>query len=285
MSEIQVKTIKGLGTAGITIKNPVGFDDIAAPSNGFSVNGVVSVVNSGVQVVTVESENFGIKIKAPPQNSDSILRFTDNSGNDRAAIVASFEKELMFESQGVTGVVMNNQGLFETKYASQFRNNSTLAGQTQFSGQSSFSLTPKCSGTPILDEHLVNLNFLKLWYLFSPERVKLWSYFGNVENDGIAIPRVPSGKRAGKCCCGCGSFPGSRNPGVYETVLTGKWTIVAFGMGIRSCSCSDYEQFHFPIDDSAVWDLEDNSVYNTISGKINPVYNGFGFAIKQYPSL
>jgi hypothetical protein len=282
MSEIQVKTIKGLGTAGITIKNPVGFDDIAAPSNGISVNGVISVVNSGVQVVTVESENFGIKIKAPPQNSGSILRFADNSGNDRAAIVASFEKELMFESQGVTGVVMNNQELFETKYASQFRNTSTLAGETQFLEQSTFSLPPKCSGTPILDEHLVNLNFLKLWYLFSPERVKLWSYFGNVENTGLAIPKVPSGKRKGKCCCGCGSYPGSRNPGDYKTILTGKWTIVAFGIGKRSCSCYDNEEFHFPIDDSAVWNLEDNSVYNTISGKMPGVslYKGFGFEVK-----
>lgn len=292
MSEIRVKTIKGLGTAGIKIPNPVGVDNINAPSNGIHgvhVNGVLSVVNSGAQVVTVEAEKFGVKIKAPPQGSNSILRFSDKDGNDRAGIIASPARELFFESQGITGMVMNTQGLVETKYSAQFNNKSTIAGISTFEGQSFYSLTPKCSGVPTANDDLVNLEFLKLWYLFSTDRVKLWSVFGTADNGGIAIGRVPSGKHKGKCCCGCGTFAGSRNTGVYNTVLTGKWTIIAFGYGIRSCSCGDIEGFFYPIDDSAVWDIENDSIRNTITNPLklpsSGIYNVFGFAIKKYPGI
>ena len=62
MSEANVNSISGLGTAGIKINSPVGINTNPT-SDGLTILGHVSVVNSSAEVVTVASENFGVKIK------------------------------------------------------------------------------------------------------------------------------------------------------------------------------------------------------------------------------
>ena len=56
---------------------------------------------------------------------------------------------------------------------------------------------------------------------------------------------------------------------------------IGFHYGIRSCSCYDNEQFHYPIDNSGIWIIRDNSVRGTIAPNFGTsIYNAFGIVFK-----
>jgi hypothetical protein len=268
MSELKVNSIKSLDTNGVRIDSPVGINT-TPPSKGLNVSGRVSVIDNGLEVVTVVSENYGVKIKAPPSNKNSVLQFTENDGAaERAFIAANSNNDLIFNT-GATAAIITGAGLFDCLYESVFRGNTTFQSTSQFQGQATFdsNVIPKTAGVPSADEDLVNLAYIKS-ILFSPTIVKTFSTFGGLSNAG-----------QGGCCT---YYPGVLNIGSLNETLVGKWAVIAFSFGVRSCSCYDNEQFHFPIDDSKVFFVENKSIRDTISDNsyFGSVYNVFGFAVK-----
>ena len=232
MSELKVNSIKSLDTGGIRINSSVGINT-TPPTQGLNVSGRLSVLDNGLEVVTVASENYGVKIKAPPTNKNAVLQFTDNDGEtERAFVAANSNNDLIFNT-GTTAAVISGAGLFECLYDSLFRGTTTFKGTTQFQGQATFdsNVIPKTVGVPEVNDHLVNLAYIKS-VLFSPTVVKTFSVFGGINNSGTNM------------CCGF--KPGAANTGAYTQGLAGKWAIIAFSVGIRSCSCYDNESFHYP---------------------------------------
>ena len=309
MSNFKVDTISGLGTNGIKINSPVGVNT-NAPTTGMSVSGKLSV-SSSAEVVTVEGENFGVKIKAGNStNAQSILHLTNNSGSTiRHKILAPQNKNIEFAipsgiydattlafpsggtgttfSIGITGSKISNFSTAIFEQPCSFTGNYLAGNEYILGGAGSRSLAPKCTGIATENDHIINLELL-YQSILGPTTMKTWSVFGSLDNAGVKWGKHVSGNFFRKlfnwkrvtCCCGCRQEPGSLNQGVYNDVLQGTWIVVAFSVGQRSCSCSDNEQFNFPIDDSAVWKITNQSIRSTISSNITGTYNLFGFAFK-----
>jgi hypothetical protein len=266
MSELKVNSITPLSTTGIRFNSPVGINTVA-PNSGLQINGKLNVVDNNLEVVTVGTQNYGIKIKASPSTNESILQFANYDGSERAHIKSTASGDLIFNTSGVTAAQMSLGGGFNVLSTAQFNKPVTFNGTTQFNNQATFlsNFIPKCAGVPTVDEHLVNLAYLKK-FTFSPNTVKTWQVFGNVNNGGF------------NGCCSY--YNGCASTGDYSTTLAGKWLIIGFSFGQRGCSCYDNEQFHFPIDRSAVWNITSNSVQSTITTYLGTPYNAFGIAVK-----
>jgi hypothetical protein len=299
MSEANVNSISGLGTAGIKINSPVGINTNPT-SDGLTILGHVSVVNSSAEVVTVTSENFGVKIKGSSGTPNtftrlpSVLQFADKAGVKRACVSSTADKIISFES-GITGPIMTDAssptgGIFISNSNSELISKAVFGGTAGFVGQANFdySYMPSCGGIARNDDELINLNLFNQWIL-NTTTLKTWSTFGTLDNGGIKMGKRTSNNffvklglwgKGEECCCGCQTLPGAYNQGAYNELLTGKWLVIGFSRSQRSCSCSDNEQAHFPIDSSNVWTLTNDTIKNTIPAKLSGTYDLFGFAIR-----
>jgi hypothetical protein len=278
MSELKVNTITPATTTGIRINSPVGVNT-NAPSSGMQISGKLNVIDNNLEVVTVASSNYGIKIKAPTSNNEAILQFSNYDGTPRATISANKTNDLIFRTGGATAAIMSGSGVFKIEQQAQFNKPVTVNGVSQFNATAVFDANhiPRCSGSPVIDQQLVNLGYLKR-YIINDTTVKTWSVFGNINNGGLGG------------CCSYYNGVGNNNAvnsacGAYGVNLPGEWLVVAFSFGVRGCSCFDNEQFHFPVDQSKVWVIDgDNgdTIQNTIvsRGGISNIYNVFGFAIR-----
>ena len=85
MSNFKVDTISGLGTNGIKINSPVGVNT-NAPTTGMSVSGKLNVIDNNLEVVTSSGASYGLRIKDPASNTDSILQFSNFDGTPTANI-------------------------------------------------------------------------------------------------------------------------------------------------------------------------------------------------------
>ena len=266
MSELKVNSITPLSTSGIRFNSPVGINT-NAPNSGLKISGKLNVIDNNLEVVTVGTQNYGIKIKASPSTNESILQFANYDGSERANIKSTSQGDLIFTTNGATAAQMSAGGGFNVLSKTQFNRPVTFNGTTQFNNQATFlqNFIPKCGGVPTVDEHLVNLAYLKR-FTFSTTSVKTWQVFGNANNGGVS-----------GCCT---YFSGCASTSDYSNILAGRWLVIGFSFGKRSCSCYDNEQFHFPIDRSAIWFVNSNSVQNTISTYFPSVYNAFGLAVK-----
>jgi hypothetical protein len=280
MSELKVNSITSKTGTGIKINSPVGINT-NAPSSGMNISGKLNVIDNNLEVTTVSGSSYGLRIKAPPSNTDAVLQFSNFDGTPRATISSNVSNDLIFSPGGQTAAVMSGNGIFTVLQKTLFKGISYFNGNAFFNKQATFSQNaiPKSNGVPVLGEHLVNLLYLKRFVL-GTTTVKTWSVFGNIDNGGI------------NGCCkyfnGVGNVNGPNNKqGAYTEVLPGKWLVVGFSYGVRSCSCHDNESFHFPIDNSAVWQINgDNgeTVRTTIAARLGTPYNAFGFAIRIGPS-
>lgn len=267
MSELKINTISPLSGTGIRFNSPVGINTVA-PNSGLQINGKLNVVDNNLEVVTVGTQNYGIKIKSSPLTDESILQFANYDGSERATIKSTSIGDLIFTAGGATAAQMLPGGLFDVLYSAQFNKPVVFNGTTQFNRQATFSSTyiPKCSGTPTVNEHLVNLQYLKR-FSWKPDSIKTWSVFGGIDNNG-----------RGGCCQ---YFSGSADTESYYDTLAGTWVVIGFHFGTRGCSCYDNETFHFPIDNSGVWSLSNTSVRQTIAANFGGnIYNAFGIAVK-----
>ena len=307
MTDIKVNNISGLGTNGVKIISPVGINT-NPPSDGMSISGKVVSINNAAEVVTVSAENFGVKIKALntfSTDKPSTLNFSTFSGYSLGNIISTIKNDLIFKSSnGLTGFYMTPEtppgstGIFgfneEYYSAKQQFEDVVFKEPCGFTGTYSnkYSLgnsyyTPKCSGIASNADDLINIQLLNQTIL-GPSSIKTWSVFGSLDNAGVKWGKNVSGNFFRKlfnwkrvtCCCGCAQTPGSLNQGDYNTVLPGTWIVIAFSVGQRNCSCSDNEQFNFPIDNTAIWKMTNSSIRNTIASNISGTYNLFGIAIK-----
>jgi len=279
MSELKVNTISPIAPAtGIKINSPIGVNT-NPPASGMQISGKLNVIDNNLEVVTVAGSNYGIKIKAPATNANSVLQFSNYDGTERATISSNSSNDLIFKAGGATAAVMSGGGVFQIQQQAQFNKPTTFKGITQFNNNTTFSSTaiPTCSGVPYRDEHLVNLAYLKR-YVLNDTTVKTWSVFGDVNNAGFQ-----------GCCThykGVGNINGVNSNtaiGCYAEQQSGSWLIVGFSYGQRGCSCYDNEQFHFPIDKSKVWIISGDyaqTVQNTIIANLGSAYNAFGIAIR-----
>lgn len=168
MSELKVDKISALGT-GVNVSNPVGIRTAAptAAGDALYVNGNTDVIGA-VEVVTVQAENYGVRIKAPTNNTNSILQFTNNAGVQRAFVSADANNNLLLGSGTQNRVSIDgNSGLLSALFASDFvgdanfRSALNAQGNSTFNGQATFNNTvPLCSIVPTLGSHLVNLDYL-----------------------------------------------------------------------------------------------------------------------------
>jgi len=279
MSELKVNSLSPNTGTGIKINSPVGVNT-NAPTTGMSVSGKLNVIDNNLEVVTSSGASYGLRIKAPASNTDSILQFSNFDGTPRATISANSSNDLIFSPGGQTAAVMTGKGVFNVLQKTFFKNTATFQGTVNFNDQVTFSkdTIPKTNGIPNLDEHLVNLLFLKRFVL-GTSTIKTWSVFGTIDNGGV------------NSCCGAkygvGGVNGANSKqGAYTQSLPGKWLIIGFSYGVRSCSCYDNETYHFPIDNSAVWQINgDNgeTIRSTIQARLGTPYNAFGFAIRIGP--
>jgi hypothetical protein len=162
MSELKVNNISAVGS-GIKISNPVGIRTAAPTTAGDAlyVSGNTDIEGS-VEVVTVQAQNYGVRIKSPANNGTSILQFTNNSGTtERAAIYADSTNGLTISTAGTPKVSVNSTGLLTALQQSRFVGASTFENQMNINGQAQFNnLAPLCSIIPTLGSHLVNLDYL-----------------------------------------------------------------------------------------------------------------------------
>jgi hypothetical protein len=301
MTEVKTNIISGLGTAGLKFDSPVGISANSPSTSGLNIEGHVEVVNSGAEVVTVAGESFGLNIKAPKlvpplyKVLASTLQFADRDGIRRNVITSEGSNNLSFVT-GTTGPVMTNAntltgGMMYMNTATELNNKNKFLGATaaNFNNATKFDYGnfPRCSGIPSLDEHLINVNVLRQWIL-NITTMKTWSVFGTLDNGGIKLGKQRSGNFFKRlfglakptCCCGCQTLPGSYDQGVYNQVLQGTWLIIGFSRSNRACSCYDNEEFHYPVDASAVWSVTNDSVRNTLPAHLSGTYDLFGFAIR-----
>lgn len=186
MSELKVNTISPIAPAtGIKINSPIGVNT-NPPASGMQISGKLNVIDNNLEVVTVAGSNYGIKIKAPATNANSVLQFSNYDGTERATISSNSSNDLIFKAGGATAAVMSGGGVFQIQQQAQFNKPTTFKGITQFNNNTTFSSTaiPTCSGVPYRDEHLVNLGYLKR-YVLNDTTVKTWSVFGDVNNSGF----------------------------------------------------------------------------------------------------
>jgi hypothetical protein len=267
MSELKVNSIAPLTTTGIRFNSPVGINT-NAPTSGLQISGKLNVIDNNIEVVTVGAQNYGIKIKAAPSTGDSVLQFANYDGSERAHIKSSVLGDLIFNTGGATAAVMGSDGVFNMLQKTIFNRPVTVNATSRFNNQANFlsNFIPKCSGVPTVDDHLVNFAYLKRFVL-GTNTIKTWQVFGNIDNGG-----------RGGCCR---YFNGSTSTGSYYEGLPGKWVVIGFNFGARSCSCRDNETFHFPIDNSAVWMQTDSSVRQKIAQYLGTnIYSAFGMAIR-----
>jgi hypothetical protein len=228
VSIIQTNSIVGLGTNGVRINCPVGVNQNYS-SDGLVVSGSVVVENSGAEVVTVASENFGVKIKgltgAPViyrgqsifNPFEASLFFSNNfSGGQtsgrRADITSTIRKDIRFNTsytdstKGFTGPVFTNAsaatgGLYITETLSTYSAPATFQDTVDFgilgspfNSQSTFNAAymPKCSGVAEEDDDIINNALLKS-VLLSTSTVKFWSVFGTLDNGGVSFGTGRSG--------------------------------------------------------------------------------------------
>jgi len=170
MSELQVNNISPVGS-GIKITAPVGIKTAPPTTAGDSlyVSGNTDIEGS-VEVVTVQAQNYGVRIKSPANNGTSILQFTNNSGTtERAAIYADSANALNFSTAGNLRASINSTGLLNVNGQSVFGGNATFNSPLvtinqllDIKGQATFADTaiPKCGGVPTIGSHLVNLDYL-----------------------------------------------------------------------------------------------------------------------------
>lgn len=127
MSELKVNNISSVGSA-IKINAPVGIKTAPPTTAGDSlyVSGNTDIEGS-VEVVTVQAQNYGVRIKSPANNGTSILQFTNNSGTtERASIYADSQNGLNFSTAGTVKATINSTGLFTANGQSRFVGNATF---------------------------------------------------------------------------------------------------------------------------------------------------------------
>lgn len=197
MSELKVDKISALGT-GVNVNNPVGIRTAAptAAGDALYVNGNTDVYGS-VEVVTVQAENYGVRIKAPANNTNSILQFTNNTGTQRAFVSADASNNLILGSGTQNRVTINGaSGLLSALYASDFagdanfRSAANFAGNSVFNGQATFNNTsPSCSILPTLGRHLVNLDYLNS----SASKVYVFGNNESTQNSKVHTQNIAAG--------------------------------------------------------------------------------------------
>ena len=198
MSELKVNKISALGT-GVTVSNPVGINTSAPTTAGDAlyVGGNTDIVGA-VEVVTVQAENYGVRIKAPANNSSSVLQFTNNAGTQRSFIAGDVNNNIVFATGAGTAtrnrmIINGTSGLLSALYASDFsgdanfRAASTFAGNTTFNGQATFNnVAPLCSIIPTLGSHLVNLDYL------NSTASKVYIVYKNEDSSSTGTHTIPN---------------------------------------------------------------------------------------------
>jgi hypothetical protein len=166
MSELKVDQITGLG-GSLKINDPLGIGTTPRQGYELTTNGNV-LVDGTVEVVTVPSVNFGIKIKAAPNSlispgfGDSTLQFTNNQGVDEwASLHATNDRGLNIKTNGVDAIRINSS------QATTFLGNlvanqpSTFNSTTAFQNTATFSnQVPRCNILPTVGEHLANKTYV-----------------------------------------------------------------------------------------------------------------------------
>jgi hypothetical protein len=228
MSATKTNIISGLGSNGVIIDCPVGISANNS-SEGLVISGKVVVENSGAEVVTVASENFGVKIRGLTGPAlilrninqgyirnpfESSVFFSSGAGGQtsgrRADITSTIDKDIRFNTSpknlGLTGPVFTNAGgatggLYITETNSVFSGNISLNDVIQFgitgspfNGECRFDANyiPKCPGEATEDDHLINLGLLQQ-ILLGSTTVKTWSVAGGLDNVGWKMGKVRSG--------------------------------------------------------------------------------------------
>lgn len=147
MSELKVNSISGIG-GSVKINDPVGMGTNSRSGYALNTNGKINVEGS-VEVVTIPSSNFGVRIRAPypgeAGSTDSILQFTNNNGStELAALHARSNGSLTIWSGGQPRIFVDDAGI-------------TFGPAANFSTQAKFNLIPPlCSVWPTQSDHLAN---------------------------------------------------------------------------------------------------------------------------------
>jgi hypothetical protein len=117
MSELKVNVISGLGGT-VKINGQVGLPTVVG-TNKLTVDGTIRAEGS-IEVVTVSAQTYGVKVKGPqsPATGDSIIKFTNYSDAERAAILAKDNNSLSIKTNGTERFSIDNTGavthLFKT---------------------------------------------------------------------------------------------------------------------------------------------------------------------------
>ena len=233
MSELKVNNISPVGSA-IKINAPVGIKTAPPTTAGDSlyVSGNTDIEGS-VEVVTVQAQNYGVRIKSPANNGTSILQFTNNSGTtERAAIYADNANALNFSTAGNLRASINSTGLLNVNGQSVFGGNATFNSPLvtinqllDVNGKATFdTVVPEIPTTLtssiIAPQHIVNKEYVDntirssvRWIRFTPNYSTAPTILGRSDNNITVAPLSNGGTR----------WVITHNAGVsnYGTLVTG----------------------------------------------------------------